>query len=62
MLLAIIILFILICLVFIFYYIKLLSVDRELEELFDMYYKLYDIKPQKKKEAKITVLNRNVGN
>lgn len=62
MLLVIIILFILICLVFIFYYIKLLSVDRELEELFDMYYKLYNIKPKKENKGKITVLNRNVGN
>ena len=61
MILAIIFLFILICIVFIFYYIKLLSVDRELEELFDMYYSLYNIKPKKENKANITVLSRKVG-
>ena len=59
MILALIILFILICCVFIFYYIKLLSVDREIEELYNMYYEIYT--PRNKKKGKITVLNRKVG-
>lgn len=59
MILAFIILFILICVVFIFYYIKLLSVDREIEELYDMYYDIYA--PRNEKKGKITVLNKKVG-
>lgn len=59
MILAIIVLFILISLVFIFYYIKMLSMDREIEELYDMYYEIYI--PRNDKKGKITVLNRKVG-
>ena len=59
MFLSIIILFILICLVFIYFYMKNLEIDRELEELFDMYYENYGT--EKDKKGKITVLNRKVG-
>ena len=58
MILAIIILFILICLEFIFFYIKILSQDKELEELYDMYYENYS--PRIEKKGKITVLNKKV--
>ena len=61
MILAIIILFIFICLEFIFFYIKILSQDKEIEELYDMYYDIYEIRENKdKKIDKITVL-RKVG-
>ena len=59
MILGIILLFILICCEFIFFYRKILSMDREIEELYDMYYDLY--MPKKYKKGKITVLNRKVG-
>ena len=59
MILAIILLFILICIEFIFFYIKMLSMDREIEELYDMYYEIYT--PRNEKKGKITVLNRKVG-
>ena len=59
MILFIILLFILICIEFIFFYIKKLSMDREIEELYDMYYEIYT--PRNEKKGKITVLNRKVG-
>lgn len=59
MILVIILLFILICIEFIFFYIKKLSMDREIEELYDMYYEIYI--PRNDKKGKITVLNRKVG-
>ena len=58
MILAIIFLFILICIEFIFFYIKILSMDKEMEELYDMYYDLY--KPRSEKKGNITVFSKKV--
>lgn len=58
MILAIILLFILICVEFIFFYIKILSMDKEIEELYDMYYGLY--KPRSEKKDNITVFSKKV--
>lgn len=37
----------------------MLSMDREIEELYDMYYEIYT--PRNEKKCKITVLNKKVG-
>ena len=58
MILAIILLFILICVEFIFFYINMLSMDKEIEELYDMYYELY--KPRSEKKGNITVFSKKV--
>ena len=58
MILAIILLFILIFVEFIFFYIKILSMDKEIEELYDMYYEIY--KTGNEKKGNITVFSKKV--
>ena len=58
MLLLIILLFICISGLFIFFYLKYQEIDRELEELYDLYYELTNYSPKNDKKCKITVLNR----
>ena len=59
MILLIIFLFILISGVFIYFYMQHIEINRELDELYDMYYELIDFNASKTiKKGKITVLNR----
>lgn len=43
---------------FLYFYLKNIEVDNELEELYDMYYELVNKSPETKNKGKITVLNR----
>lgn len=58
MILLIILFLIVISLVFTYFFLKLQDVNREIEELYDMYYEIYI--PRNEKKGKITVLNRKV--
>lgn len=58
MLLLIILSFICISGLFIFFYLKYQEIDKELDELYDLYYQLTNYSPKNDKKCKITVLNR----
>lgn len=58
MLLLIIFSFICISGLFIFFYLKYQEIDKELDELYDLYYELTDYTQKNDKKCKITVLNR----
>ena len=59
MILLIILFLIVISLVFTYFFLKLQDVNREIDELYDMYYEIHT--PRNEKKGKITVLNRKVG-
>lgn len=58
MLLLIILLFISLCGLFIFFFMKYQEIDKEFDELYDLYYELTNYSPKNDKTCKITVLNR----
>lgn len=58
MFLLIIILFICLSGLFIFFYLKYQEIDKELDELYDLYYELTNYSSKNDKKCKITVLNR----
>lgn len=59
MLMLIIILGLLILLSFIYFFNKIDLINRELDELYDLYYQIVEYSPKTKNKGNLTVLRRN---